>query len=286
MSSEKLTTPNPLGSLPSKAGIFSRLTLFLSLALVITLSPFQITAAEEDNFDDDQLISDPFEGFNRAMFWFNNQVDYILLEPLAEGYDFITPKPVKRSLGNFFENLNYPVYLLSDVVQLKFGQAGTHTGRFLINSTLGLGGLFDVASEFGLEEHQEDFGTALAHYGVGSGPYLVLPFLGPSSLRDAGGLVVDRFVHPSFWVPFIDKAAEVEVRNSFYGISGTEIIDTRASLLEPLRAAQEASLDYYSFLKNTYYQRRQNLIYDGFPPEEEFFDDEEFEEEEFEEEAE
>jgi len=189
------------------------------------------------------------------------------------------PKPVRRSVDNFFENLNYPVYLLSDVVQLKLGQAGTHTGRFLINSTLGIGGLFDVASEFGLEEHDEDFGTALGHYGVGPGPYIVLPFLGPSSLRDATGLVVDRFVHPSFWVPYVDSPSEVEVRNSFYGTSGLQVIETRADLLEPMRAAKEASLDPYSFFKNTYQQRRQNTIYDGFPPDE--FDDE-FEDEDWE----
>ena len=233
----------------------------------------------EDDFDDDQIISDPLEGMNRGIFWFNNKVDAYVLEPIAEGYTAIFPKPVRRSVGNFFDNLSYPVHLASDLLQLKFTQAGEHTGRFLLNTTLGIGGLFDVATDMGLERHEEDIGTALGYYGIGTGPYLVLPFLGPSNVRDLVGLVGDTFLDPRTYIG-IDPTANTEWEVTAYTTSGVEVIHTRADLIEAIAAAKDASIDYYSFVKNSHVQSRESLIYDGFPPEDDEWDDEEEEEEE------
>ena len=223
-------------------------------------------------------ISDPLEGLNRGIFYFNNTLDKYLLAPIAKGYTKVTPNPVRSSIRNFFSNIKYPVYLLSDLTQGKLCQAGTHTGRFLINSTVGVAGLFDAASKAGLEHHEEDFGASLGYLGVGPGPYIVLPILGPSSLRDVGGLVVDSVAHPLRWASFGGSLSNDEdIGLTALGI--VEIVETRASLQQAIEAAQEASLDYYSFVRTSYQQRRQALIYDGMPPEEEFDDfDDEFEE--------
>ena len=136
--------------------------------------------AEENN-------PDPWEGFNRSVFEFNEVLDRNVAKPLAQGYQYITPKPVDDSVTNFFSNLEDVLVIVNDVLQLKFGQALSDTGRVLINTTVGFFGLFDVASKIGLEKHNEDFGQTLGYWGVGSGPYLVLPVLGPSTLRDAFG---------------------------------------------------------------------------------------------------
>ena len=134
-----------------------------------------------------------------------------------------------------------------------------------LNTTLGIGGLFDVASEFGLEKHGEDFGSALGHYGVGGGPYLVLPFIGPSNVRDTFGRVVDGFVHPSAYVLYFsdDSSKQDKVQWGYRGIS---ILQGRADLIEAVETAKESSLDYYAFIRAAYHQQRQALIYDGKPP--------------------
>lgn len=139
---------------------------------------------------------DPLEDFNRAIFSFNDTLDVHLLEPVARAYRDYTPDPMRTGIGNFFLNLRYPSYLVSDVVQGKFDQVLEHTGRFLINSTVGVVGLIDVAKDWGLPDHDEDFGIALAYHGVPSGPYLVIPVVGPSSVRDGVGRVVDAFLDP------------------------------------------------------------------------------------------
>ncbi|MCB0323229.1 MAG: VacJ family lipoprotein [Bdellovibrionales bacterium] len=214
-------------------------------------------------------VSDPWEGFNRGVFTFNDTVDVYLLEPIAKGYDFIMPRPVQRSVGNFFDNLRYPVLLISDVAQLKFGQAGNHTVRFLINSTVGIGGLFDPAAPMGFEPHYEDLGTALAYHGVGPGPYLVLPLLGPSTVRDAVGRIGGFFLDPTYYftVYGIDRETAMWLST---GLTALEVINTRADLLDAVRTAKSASLDYYGFLRKTYYQVRYEEIHDKPYPEEEF----------------
>lgn len=194
-------------------------------------------------------------------------MDIYLAEPVARGYDYITPKKVQRSIDNFFENLRFPVRLVSDVLQLKFTQAGVHTARFGVNTTVGICGLFDPAKDWGLEPHHEDFGTALANNGVPYGPYIVIPFLGPSSLRDGLAKIVDLiFLDPLYYIRFTDLSTE-----SQWAIGGgatlLDYVNTRADMLEAIKSAKEASVDYYLFAQSAWFQVRQNQIYDNNPPE-------------------
>ncbi len=230
----------------------SVLCTLLIMQLFVALSPLR---AE---------VSDPIEPVNRGIFWFNDKLDVYLFEPVAQGYDDYVPRPIRNGIRNFFINIRSPIYVVSDVVQLKFSQAGTHTGRFLINSTIGGLGFVDVASEFGLEHEREDFGVALGYHGMPEGPYLVIPLLGPSNLRDLFGRIVDSFLNP------INYASEVSDDGEWIMLGATVVegIDDRSRLLEAVEAAKDASVDYYSFVKNSYHQHRQNVIYDNNPPEE------------------
>ena len=253
-------------------------TFFLLLSLLI-FSAGNLHAEDYIEDDDDfeeEIIQDPLEGFNRGMFWFNDKLDKYFLEPVSDAYTYVTPKPVRRSVGNFFENLGYPIYLVSDLLQLKFSQAGVHTGRFLVNTTIGAVGLFDVAKDFGLERHEEDIGSAFGYWGIGTGPYLVLPFLGPSNLRDGLGRAVSGYLNPAnvptVYHTSLHTSAEYSITG---GLRFIEIVNTRADLAEAIDTAKDASLDYYSFVKNSYAQRRESIIYDGMPPEDDFFDEEE-----------
>ena len=240
------------------------------LALLLAVLPFAAAAEESeleaDEFEqslaeDDEAISDPFESWNRGVYWFNDRLDRYLLEPVADGYDAVVPDPVQTGVVNVFENLSYPRYLVSDLVQLKFEQAAEHTGRFLINSTIGLGGLIDVAKHLGLEKHTEDFGTALGHHGVPPGPYLMLPILGPSNFRDGFGRIVDSFLDPVTWVAASTADGDDAVAITL-GVKALDVIQTRADIDEALEASKEAALDHYLFLQSAYYQRRRALIED------------------------
>jgi phospholipid-binding lipoprotein MlaA len=244
--------------------------LFASVPLTALDSLAQPVDVDENSGE----ISDPFEGVNRAIFWFNDKFDIYLAEPVAEVYDFVFPELVKDSVSNFFRNIETPVYLVSDIIQGKFDQVHLHTSRFLINSTAGIGGLFDFATGLGLEHHYEDFGTALAYHGVGDGPYIVIPFLGPSNLRDGLSRIVDRSLTPttyiisSFsWHPDTEDAVLIST-------TGLEIISKRASLLEAVDSAKSASVDYYLFVRAAYKQSRDADIYDGVPPDDMDFEDE------------
>lgn len=238
---------------------YARKNLILLLFAAL-LMPQTVRAQDE--------VWDPIEPVNRGIFWFNDQFDIYLLEPVARGYDAVVPNTVQRKVDNFFTNLKYPVFLVSDIVQFKFGQAATHTGRFLINSTIGVAGLFDVASEWGLEHQYTDFGVALGYRGVPEGFYLVIPFLGPSNTRDAVGRIVDGFLNPTYYIGYTDLSEAEE----WWIIIGTTVLDavnTRASLLDAVESAKEASLDYYLFVQSAYHQRRQNLITGESAPEDE-----------------
>lgn len=239
--------------------IMNRKSLLLRLscffALNLTLNTF---ASAEEPWD-------PIEPVNRGIFWFNDKFDYYVMEPVAEGYDDVMPEPVKEGVTHFFKNLRYPQYLLSDLVQLRFGEAGMHTSRFLINSTLGLAGLFDVATEFGIEDKKEDFGIALARYGVPSGPYLVIPFIGPSNLRDAVGLGVDTAVHPISLISYTNLTSNQRSAISL-SLTGLRVVDLRYGLLDAVDAAKESSLDYYLFVQAAYYQHREGEILEGEVP--------------------
>jgi phospholipid-binding lipoprotein MlaA len=196
---------------------------------------------------------DPLESVNRKIFWFNNQIDDYVLAPVATVWDKIMPQRVEKCLSNFFGNLRFPIVAGNGLLQGKFKQAGSDVGRFAVNTTIGLAGFFDPASGWGLEEHNEDFGQTLGYWGVGAGPYLVLPFFGPSNPRDTVGLAADSFstVYP-FFVEFIYLAAA----------RGTDIINARAMVLQEVREFKAASFDYYVAVRNAYIQRRKALIAD------------------------
>lgn len=202
---------------------------------------------------------DPFEEWNRGVFWFNDQVDWLLLEPLAQGYDFVVPDVMQTGVRNFFENLRSPVNLLSNVLTLELSQAGIDTLRFTINSTVGLGGLIDWAADWGLEHKHSDFGITLGRWGIGNGPYLVLPLLGPSCLRDAVGKAGDSVAHPLFYLRYSDLG-QAEQNTISFTARGLDLVQTRADLLDVLKTAKDGSLDFYAFVRSSYFQRRKGLI--------------------------
>lgn len=194
---------------------------------------------------------DPWEGFNRRVFVFNETLDRFAIKPAAQGYDAITPDLVQTGVGNFFSNLGELRTALNSALQWKWGNAGIATGRFVINSTLGVGGLLDIASDAGISGREEDFGQTLGWWGVDRGPYLVLPLLGPSTVRDTAGLPVDAYTYPLTYVE------EDKVR---IGLRVLQVIDLRASLLD-----QEELIrgDRYSFIRDTWLQRRRFEVNDG-----------------------
>lgn len=197
-------------------------------------------------------VADPLEGFNRTMFGFNDGVDTYFLKPVAKGYRYITPNFVEIGVSNFFSNILEIRSLLNSGLQAKGKKTLTHTGRFLVNSTLGVFGLIDVAQHMGMKKLDgEDFGQTLGVWGVGSGPYVVWPFFGPSTLRDTVGLPVDIYSDPNTYL------GHVRTRNSF---TAGKLIDTRVSLLD---AEELLSGDRYVFIRDAYLQRREFLINDG-----------------------
>lgn len=228
---------------------------FISLSILIATNVSMLRAE----------VPDPFESVNRTVFSFNDTVDIYALEPVARTYEQNVPDGIQRGVTNFFRNLRYPRYLVSDVMQLKIDQVVHHTGRFLINSTIGLLGLFDVAKCIGLEDHQEDIGIALGYWGIPTGPYIVIPFLGPSNLRDTIGTVADYALDPLFMLNFLADVREFDTTASA-STTAVKVVDIRAGLLQAVEAAKESSIDYYGFTKSAYQQHRQGLIYDGEAP--------------------
>lgn len=209
-------------------------------------------APEQDN------AHDPLEGFNRAMYTFNDTLDRYVAKPLAKGYRAITPTSVRRSISNFFDNLHDPLNMLNNLLQGKPGQATSDLSRFMVNSTFGVLGLFDVASKWDLPKHDEDFGQTLAVWGVGDGPYLVLPIFGPRNLRDSAGLAVDWQAYP------VNHLEDRSTRNI---VLLAEWVERREQLLEAGDILEQAAgPDPYVFVREAYRQRRLNLIYDGNPP--------------------
>lgn len=203
--------------------------------------------------------ADPLEPVNRQIFAFNNTVDRYVARPVAQAYVDVVPKPVRTGVGNFLSNLGYPIVIVNDLLQLKLVQAGKDTGRFLFNSTVGLGGFIDVASTIGLSANNEDFGQTLGHWGVGEGWFLMLPFLGPSTNRDLVGTVADGFANPVF---YLEGPYENETRT---GILLLNVLDSRAGLLGTERLLAD-QFDPYVFLRSAYLERRKNLVHDGAPP--------------------
>jgi phospholipid-binding lipoprotein MlaA len=201
---------------------------------------------------------DPLEGFNRAMFGLNEGIDTVIVRPLARVYDFAVPLPGRTVVGNVFSNLSDPWIGINNLMQGKFKEGLSDIGRFLVNSTAGILGAIDVASEVGLEKHEEDFGQTLGRWGVPDGPYLVVPLFGPKTLRDGIGTIADGYADPVYYL--VD---DVPLRNSLWGL---RFINNRALLLPADRVLEEAGLDKYSYVRDSYLQRRRNLIFEGLPP--------------------
>ena len=200
---------------------------------------------------------DPWERYNRTVFKLNDAVDRAVVKPIARGYVAVVPRAARTGVNNFFSNLGDVVTMANNLFQLKINSAASDGARVLVNSTIGVLGLVDVASKMGLPKHYEDFGQTLGWWGVSSGPYFMLPLLGPSTVRDAFGRVVDR---PFTATNYIDETA------TRYGVAALGAIDLRANLLDAGSVVEEAAIDRYSFLRDAFLQRRENAVYDGKPP--------------------
>jgi phospholipid-binding lipoprotein MlaA len=207
---------------------------------------------------------DPLEGFNRAMFTFNDKLDKVALKPAASAYQSTLPSFVQTGVGNFFGNIGDVWTAVNNLLQGKVADGFSDIARVAINTTLGLVGLIDIGTEAGFQKHKEDFGQTLAKWGVGPGPYIVLPLLGPSTLRDTVALPVD--FKGDLWL-YQDP---VRVRNTG---SVIRIIDKRAALLDAGNLIEDAALDPYQFVRDAYLQRRLSQIYDGDVPNEKKDDD-------------
>ena len=199
---------------------------------------------------------DPYEGFNRAMFSVNEGID-VVVKPVAQGYDAAAPLPVKVGLGNFFGNLWDVLTAVNNLLQGKGGEGVSDIGRVLVNSTIGIGGIFDVASEMGMDKHAEDFGQTLGKWGVDAGPHFYWPIIGPRTTRDTFGWVVDSYMDPLWYFE------GVPLRNSLVGV---RFVDLRASLLPTDKIVDEAAFDKYTYIRDAYLQNRISEINDGNVP--------------------
>jgi phospholipid-binding lipoprotein MlaA len=202
---------------------------------------------------------DPFEPFNRTVFRFNETVDEAVLQPVARGYRAVLPELVRTGVSNFFSNLEDIWIAANNFLQGKPVQGVEDVARFVFNSTIGLLGVLDVSTDFNLPKHNEDFGQTLGRWGADTGPYVVLPFFGPSNVRDAVGFVVD------FKADLVSSIDHIATRNALFAL---RTVNIRANLLDIGRVAEEAALDKYRFTRDANFQRRRNLVYDGEPPRE------------------
>jgi phospholipid-binding lipoprotein MlaA len=200
---------------------------------------------------------DPFEAFNRDMFAFNQALDHDLIKPAAENYRAVVPEPAQRGIRNFFNNLNDVIVFVNQVLQLKWRGAIDTLGRVTFNTTAGVLGFFDLATEHGVVKADEDFGQTLGYWGVPAGPYIVLPLFGPSSGRDTVGLVGDLYTSPLFWS---DETA------LNWSLATVRVIQIRADLLDAESVLEKAAVDRYVFVRDAFLQRRLYLIHDGNPP--------------------
>ncbi|HEX3883863.1 MAG TPA: VacJ family lipoprotein [Stellaceae bacterium] len=194
---------------------------------------------------------DPFESTNRSIFDFNNQVDKIVLVPVANTYRAVLPEPVRDSVHDFLRNLDAPIVFANDVLQARPDLAGTTAARFVVNSTVGVGGLFDVATKLNLPYHGNDLGVTFAVWGIGDGPYLMLPVLGPSNVRDAIGQAGDAYGDPGNMV-----ASNNGYMWATFARAGTQGVDERSRNIETLADIERTSLDYYATIRSLYRQRR------------------------------
>jgi phospholipid-binding lipoprotein MlaA len=221
-----------------------------SLLVIACLTLFGCASLPPDSKRDPR---DPWERVNRTTFKVNTALDHAIARPVARTYAKITPRPVRDSVSNFMDNLFYTVTISNDLLQLKFKPFAQDTGRFLLNTTVGIGGLFDPATRVGLPKNAEDLGLTFGHWGAGPGPYFVIPILGPSDVRDGIGRVGDIWLSPPHYI-----------RNNYisYGLWGVELVDRRYRLLPQDKILDEA-YDPYTLLKNAYLRRREYLVNAG-----------------------
>ena len=228
---------------------FRRFLIALAAALVVGCAPTSELLRDDP---------DPFESYNHATFAFNKATDRAIFKPVAKAYQAVLPDTVIASVTNFFSNLNDVVVLANDLLQFKLHQAAMDSGRIVFNTTFGVLGLFDVASRMELPKHYEDFGQTLGVWGFSEGYYIVLPFLGPSTVRDTFGLVGDFYTNPT--------TRATDSATAQWSLWGLNLIDRRARLLRAERAFAGAQIDPYAFQRSAYLQQRRNLVYDGNPP--------------------
>ncbi len=231
------------------------ITTKIAMIALCAILTFGATGCAKSGDSYSTEINDPIEPINRGIFAFNNVIDIILIEPAAKAYNTVFPGFFRDGIRNFMRNLKSPITLANNLLQGQIGDAGVTVARFLVNTTAGVGGLVDVASTHGLTYKQEDFGQTLAVWGMGDGFYLVLPIIGPSSLRDAGGLAVDTYADPvRLWAHNTDNEWVYYTRVMVDGL------DTRARLVSAVQDLRRNSLDYYAAVRSAYTQKRRSLI--------------------------
>ena len=233
---------------------------FLTILAIALLGLSGCASDETTTMAGDVPVSDPFEGTNRAIFSFNNAVDDAVIHPIAKGYKAVIPAPARTGVDNALKNLRSPVDFSNQVLQGDLEGAGTVFVRASINSLLGIGGLIDLAGHEGIEYEFEDFGQTLAVWGLDHGPYLVVPIIGPSSLRDYVGFAVDSFMDPLRWYLF-----NIGEEHIYYGKVGVNYLNLRANLVDVLEDLEKSSIDYYAATRSAYYQRRDALVKDQDP---------------------
>ncbi len=234
----------------ARGSLLKKLRVLLVAAAVVALTGCASTSSYNDP-------RDPIEGFNRVMFEFNDALDRVLLKPLAKGYRAVMPSPIDKGVTNFFSNLDDVGSAINNLLQFKLKRSASDVGRIVVNSTVGILGFIDVASNINLEKTGEDFGQTLGYWGVGHGPYIVLPILGPSGGRDIFGEAVDWITDP---VTYVDP---VEVKNTLIVLRA---VDKRADLLGVSAVVEEAALDKYEFTRDAYIQKRDSDVHDGDLP--------------------
>ena len=236
--------------------------IFLTIFILLFNFNALASASDEVKTDSDDFetsiyeeeIYDPFEGVNRAIFSFNNAADKIVLEPVAKGYKKL-PSPIQSGVGNFINNLKLPLAAVNQLFQGQGKNAMESTGRFLVNSTIGIFGLIDVADDIGLDQKEEDFGQTLATWGVGEGFYIVLPLFGPSNLRDTTGMVMTMITDPiNAFAASQGEAWAIPMRTA------ANAVDQRSQIIDEVNALRNNSVDYYAAVRSSYYQNRKAAI--------------------------